>query len=117
MSELDYFWENEDKRCSEFIEVPLWIDGDITLGTLAAIIQGGCESGAYMPAVTYFDANETMRQHGDAVIDHIKNSGLDVPVVGDCSWSSYACEVLSHAVELWAWDVVNGIAEGDYDAD
>ena len=35
------------------IDVPGWIDQDITPADVAAIVQGGCASGAYMPAVTY----------------------------------------------------------------
>ena len=34
------------------IEVPGWIEQDISPQDVAAIVQGGCESGAYMPAVT-----------------------------------------------------------------
>ena len=35
------------------IEIPRWIEQDISPQDVAAIVQGGCESGAYMPAVTY----------------------------------------------------------------
>jgi len=34
---------------------PAWIVNELTPYDLAAINQGGCASGAYMPAVTYYD--------------------------------------------------------------
>jgi len=45
-----------DDPITSYIEtftIPQWIEQDITPSTVAAILQGGCESGAYMPAVTY----------------------------------------------------------------
>ena len=35
------------------IDTPRWIDKDISPADIAAIIQGGCASGAYMPAVIF----------------------------------------------------------------
>lgn len=69
---------------------------------LHAIQQGGCASGAYMPAVTYYTANRVMSQHGDAVLEYIENGfgELPSPPAGD-SWSGLAVFYLSMAVELW----------------
>ena len=94
---------NVERPVSEFTDVPAWVDSDIAASTLAAICQGGCDSGAYMPAVTYHDALATMSEHGDDVFGFIEERLGELPMVrvGD-SWSGLACRYLSLAVELWA---------------
>lgn len=84
-------------------DVPRWIEQDITPSTVASICQGGCASGAYMPAVTYYQARETMGEHGDAVLQYIEDQMGELPAVpkGE-SWSGIAVFYLSVAVELWA---------------
>jgi len=88
------------------IEVPDWIEPDISPNDVAAICQGGCASGAYMPAVTYHKALDTMARHGDDVLQYIEeNLGeLPAPKKGE-SWAGMACFYLSYAVELWASSV------------
>ena len=51
--------------------VPNWIEQDITHADIAAIVQGGCASGAYMPAVTYATAAAVMAEHGDDVLQYL----------------------------------------------
>ena len=83
---------------------PSWIKEDLDQDDINAICRGGCESGAYMPAVTYWQAVETMGEHGDAVMEYIDDMiGSELPEYpqGE-SWSSMACHYLSMAVELWA---------------
>lgn len=83
--------------------IPPWIEQDIELSTIQAIQQGGCASGAYMPAVTYWQAVETMSKHGDAVMSYIyDNAGEIVLPEKDFDWSDLAVFFLSYAVELWA---------------
>ena len=61
------------------------------------------DSGAYMPAVTYRAAAETMSEHGDDVIDYIDHNFGDVTIMlSDHSWDGLACHLVSTAVELWA---------------
>jgi len=85
------------------IDVPEWISQDISPNDIAAILQGGCASGAYMPAVTYFDANQTMYQHGDDVLEYLQENYGELPKPSDIeSWSGMAVHYLSCAVELWA---------------
>jgi hypothetical protein len=98
---------NTEKPVSDFgIDVPDWIDQDISPSDVAAICQGGCASGAYMPAVTYHQAAQTMAEHGDDVLDYIDNSMGELPTIpADSSWSSIAVFFLSCAVELWASSV------------
>lgn len=107
-------WNNAAPVSRLGIDVPAWIDQDISPYTIAAIQQGGCESGAYMPAVTYCTALETMGEHGDAVLDYIDGVGCGIPgadLVGAGSWSGMACYLLSLAVELWACDIEESVTE------
>ena len=103
-------WNSDEPITSytDSITVPAWIDQEITPATIAAIIQGGCASGAYMPAVTYYQALKTMNEYGDAkdgVLDYLENSVGDVPAVSVNSWSGMACLYVSQAVELWAMSI------------
>jgi len=87
----------------EGYDIPNWIDQEITGTTVAAIRQGGCASGAYMDAVTYYDARRTMDGHGDAVLEYIECAMGEIPQPKDGeSWSGFAVFYLSMAVELWA---------------
>lgn len=88
--------------------VPYWIEQGITPSTVAAIAQGGCASGAYMPAVTYHDAAQTMAEHGDDVLQYLQDHLGELPKpADDTSWSQLACFYLSCAVELWASGMVD----------
>lgn len=87
------------------IAIPQWIEDDITPADIAAIIQGGCASGAYIPAVTYYKASRTMAVHGDDVLQYIEDAMGELPSVAGQGWSQMACTYLSCAVELWASSV------------
>ena len=80
---------------------PDWITQDLSPNDIAAILQGGCASGAYMPAVTYHQAIETMGEYGNDVLQYIEDAlgELPQPDKGE-SWSGLACFYLSYAVEL-----------------
>lgn len=99
------------------INVPRWIAQDIDSTQVAAILQGGCASGAYMPAVTYHQALATMAEHGDDVLDYIEASGLGLtlPPEESRSWAGFAVHYLSTAVELWAGDVAEEAAQAMQD--
>ena len=82
---------------------PDWIEEPLSPYDIVAIIQGGCESGAYMPAVTYFNASQTMSEHGDKVMQYIEDNLGELPKPpADTSWSGMAVFYLSYAVELFA---------------
>ena len=99
----DEMW-NDDKPVTDYeIDVPAWIEQDIAPSQIMAIYQGGCASGAYMPAVTYHEAAGTMQEHGDDVLQFIQDALGELPKPKDDeSWSGMACFYLSAAVELWA---------------
>lgn len=108
---MDILW-NFDQPVSGLVDVPVYIDKDITGCTVASIIQGGCASGAYMPAVTYYDARQTMSEHGDTVLQAIEDNygELPQPQAGE-SWSGMAVFYLSCAVELWAHGIEEELTE------
>ena len=102
---MDTLW-NYDKPVSDLVSVPAFIEQDITGSDVAAIIQGGCASGAYMPAVTYRTALDTMYEHGWRVLQDIEDSYGEIPQPKEGeSWSGIAVFYLSVAVELWASSV------------
>ena len=88
------------------IDIPEWIEQDISPLDIENIQQGGCASGAYMPAVTYHSALKTMSEHGDNVLQYIEDHIEELPTPPqDTSWSGLACHYLSCAVEIWAGSI------------
>lgn len=110
------------------VDVPQWIEQDVSPADVAAICQGGCASGAYMRAVTYHQARETMAEHGDDIAEYLEAAGGEtfpdvLERVGKAadvwSWDALACHFVSLAVDLWAAsveseldDMLEAIAEG-----
>ena len=96
--------------------VPEWIDPDITGRTVAAIVQGGCASDAYMPAVTNHLALETMNEHGDAIMEYFEWVGADPHSNGWVHdpwmpWSEMAVHFVSFAVEIWAHSTYDALSD------
>ena len=93
-----------DTRVATLIHVPSWIEQDITVGTLDAIVREGCVSRIYMAAVSPCTALETMSRHGDAVLYYIRRMIGSLPLLRrkDAGWSDLACHYLSTAVGIWA---------------
>lgn len=81
---------------------PAWITQALSPSDIAAINQGGCASGAYMPAVTYYDASQVMALNGNEVLQYIEDNYDELPPIpkGE-SWSGIAVFYLSVAVELF----------------
>jgi hypothetical protein len=99
------------------IDVPAWIEQDVTPQDVASITQGGCASGAYMPAVTYHQALQTMAEHGDDVLEYIVDALGELPAPNASeSWSGMACHYLSIAVELWAGDMMSRLEDHEVEA-
>lgn len=103
---------NDESPVADSHHVPDWINESIAWYDVAAIQQGGCASGAYMPAVTYYQAAKVMSDHGNDVLEYIVTTiGELPPVPSDTSWSAIAVLFLSAAVELWANEVAEAYAE------
>ena len=101
-----------DRPTSELgIEPPGWIQETISTLDVAAIIEGGCKSGTYPPAVEYRQALETMNAYGDEIIEFICNNQWEVPRFEITSWPRGAVKILSVAVEMWCNNVAGELAE------
>lgn len=84
-------------------EAPAWIEpGFCNLVDMKTISEGGCASGAYMPAVTYHKALETMSEYGDEVFDYLESTLGGVPEPPKGSWAGMAVFYVSYAVEVFA---------------
>lgn len=99
-------WSTDESISTYDFEQPKWITEDLDCSQVAAIIQGGCASGAYMPAVTYYIASQTMAKHGDEVLEYIVEKLGELPEVpkGE-SWSGISVFFLSYAVELYCQSI------------
>lgn len=74
---------------------------------IVPIYEGGCASGAFMPAVTYNTALLVMNEHGDDILEFIDGNLGEIPApkLGE-SWAGMAVYYTSMAVELWVGGVV-----------
>ena len=115
MTDTQYdIWNDETKVREYQIEVPRFIEQDITAQDIAAIVQGGCVSGAYMPAVTYHVAVDLMTDYDDEIFDTIEDAMGCPPAdclsrTEDNSWAQMATRFVSLAVEIWASGVMHQI--------
>lgn len=97
-----------------WLDMPDWVDHTRICCTddLVAVVQGGCASGVYMPAVTYHIARDIMAGHGDAVLTYLEEHGYMKPEFAppsDSSWSGVSAHYLSMAVELWCREALGRI--------
>jgi len=97
--------------------VPPFIEKDgLGYYDIEAIANHGCESGAYMPAVTYHSARKTMGEHGNEVLEWIEERRGEIPPVPDdtrlCGWDHICVFYLSIAVEIFAQDLLEGMCGG-----
>ncbi len=118
MDAYERLWEHPDQELPDDIEVPSYVtnpgDGSApSTHDVAAILQGGCASGAWMPAVTYWSALQTMQRDGDAVLDALSSAWVDPKQLIDSegSWETWACDLVSTAVDLWASSIGDDLAD------
>jgi hypothetical protein len=88
------------------IDVPMWMKnpdtGDFpTVADIQAILEGGCDSGAWMPAVTYYDAKRIMAEHGDEICEYLDECvfGNAELKLSDETWGNFCVRMLSAAIE------------------
>lgn len=108
----DLLWNNEQSISDFDIQQPEWITQDLSCYDVAGINQGGCASGAYMPAVTYYTALGTMSEHGNDVLQYIEDTLGELPTIpqGE-SWSGIAVFFLSYAVELYCQSIESELTD------
>ena len=95
---------------------PSFLEYELDVSDIQAILQGGCASGAYMPAVTYHTAEETMKQHSRAIEEQIEPIAYDLDGikwnVEEETFSAFCVKCVSLAVESWCWqfeDILSGV--------
>ena len=79
---------------------PSWLKIE-DIATIQGVNKGGCMSGAFMPAVTYYDAKQHMAIHGDAILDYIRDTFGAIPAHEKDFWGSVCTFYYSLAVETW----------------
>lgn len=87
------------------IEIPDWVEQDITLDTCKSIAEYGCVGDQYGPGFLDYEAIQVMNRHGSKVFEYIEETLGKMPELSDDnfrSWGSLACYYVSTAVELWA---------------
>jgi hypothetical protein len=70
---------------------------------LKAIKEGGCESGAYMPAVTYSTALKCMYEHYEEIEAIFQDHGyesIEFDLESE-TFAGFSSRLVSMAVELW----------------
>ena len=101
--------DDDDRTIKSLIgEIPDWLDVDLW--------ENQCESGSFMPAVTYWSAKAAMHSWGDQILAYIEDRLGDVPAPDDknrSSWGTLACFYVSVAVELWAADTLAALEDID----
>jgi hypothetical protein len=101
----DILWRHEIELKELGIDVPEWIRPDIDTRELGAILQGGCASGAYMPAVTWTEAVRTMGRDGVQVVDYVQDNLGTATAAPAGRWHDICSWWLVQAVELWCSSV------------
>jgi len=88
-----------------------------SISELHAILQGGCASGAYMPAVTYHTANKCMAECSDSIEEQIADSFEEGIVFNPStdSWYQFASTLVSAAVESWCYQFNSALEGVDWD--
>ena len=79
-SEYSTPWERDLDLRVELYHLPLWVDIS-SLGEDVSwwfdLNQNGCESGMYMPAVTYHEARDTFKRYGAEMLDYLANQDIE----------------------------------------
>jgi hypothetical protein len=94
-------------------DVPAWV-GEMSVSQAMAVYQGGCASGAYMPAVTYATALEVMNEHGNDVLAYIEDAGYEDESFSfeGKSWAGIAVAFLSTAVDNYCNGMISDLLDG-----
>jgi hypothetical protein len=76
---------------------------------IEAVRQGGCASGAYMPAVTYCIAAECMYKFGHEIVEYLDQQGYGTECEflqlnpQEDTYAGWCVKVVSAAVEEWCY--------------
>ena len=113
MDEAKSMWDEQELVQDLGIDVPFFVKFDIgaedgtqfkhpTVQDVASIFQGGCDSGAWMPAVTYYSALRNLAENAIEIEDYLDEVGWGITKSTEDGIMTVACEMVSAAVEIWA---------------
>ena len=83
------------------VEIPEWLDQEISLEECLSINESGCGGAAYRPAIIDAEALETMAKHGDEIFEYLIETFGALPEIVSDSWRQMATDYVSAAVEVW----------------
>jgi len=113
-SDLESFLETMNDQ-PEFLQFMGEI-GDV--GELIAIYEGGCASGAYMPAVTYYTANQCMASDAatsvEDEISHYEEITFNPSEESFSQFASKLCEMAVNSFVQNQANVIEVLLETDY---
>lgn len=114
-SDLESFLEAMNDQ-PEFLQFMGEID---TVSELIAIYEGGCASGAYMPAVTYYTANQCMASDAATSVEEELSSYCEEIIFNPSteSFSQFASKLCEMAVNSFVQNqanVIEVLLETDY---
>ena len=98
--DIDHFREEIESQPSFIVEMGA-ID---SLSDMHAIQQGGCESGAYVPAVTYYTAKKILLEHENEILELINLLHYTDEMTFDMqneTIGQFAVKIVSLAVDVW----------------
>ena len=112
MVEDNSMW-NEEAQVQDFdIDVPFFVKFDIdadgetvrqpTAQDVAAIYHGGCSSGAWMPAVTYYTAGRNIAENAREIEEYLDAAGIEIEKGAHDDIMMVAVRMVSTAVSVWA---------------
>ena len=105
-SDLESFLEAMNDQ-PEFLQFMGEIDD---VSELIAIYEGGCSSGAYMPAVTYYTASQCMASDASgSVEEELEDYGGITFNPAEESFSQFASKLCAMAVEIFVQNQSNVI--------
>ena len=109
-----------DNETTTTISIPEWIEGtqftaealndpthpdhEVQAASVKDVFLRGNWGGTYMPALEYYTAMKTMEKHGDAILEYINQSGLELPKpdIKEDSWGMICVQYVNTAFEEWA---------------
>lgn len=108
-------WEHDFPVAEILGNVPNFLNSDtfgiITPYDVAGILQGGCASGSWMPAVTYGTATGILLEHESEVLDLIEGYGAFTFDPENESLGGFHCKLVSCGVEIWCAGVEEKLIE------
>lgn len=100
---------------------PSWLIHEIDLSDVFSIYQGGCASGAFIPAVTYHIAEAWFNTHSEDMLQYVRDNDSNLVFnFNELPFSEFCTRICASAVEYFVFELVNildenGITQDNYE--